>query len=80
MKKAEYYKCISKECEPAFTFGKIYKIVNPDSLEEISNFISNFGTPNGYCGENYKRFEPYFEQESKPEDHSYLIKLLKDLV
>lgn len=52
-----YYKFIG-ETTPSFTKGKIYKIVNPNRLEESFNFITNTGARNGYSPENNLYFTP----------------------
>jgi hypothetical protein len=69
MKNSKYYKYIDKTVNNVFTFNKIYKAQNPNSLEAMCNFISDCGKANGFAGENYKYFIPatekeYFIQES----------------
>lgn len=64
MEKPKYYKCINiKGGETDFTLNKIYKIVNPDDLEDSCNFIDDKGQKNGFAGENYKYFELTTEEE-----------------
>ena len=60
MKYPEYYKCFSgdEDGDGFFTTGKIYKIKNPEYLEEMENFIDDKGQSNGWGGTNYKHFEP----------------------
>jgi len=82
----EYYKCINNNnAEDCFTLNKIYKIRNPENLEDFSNFINDKGQSDGWQGNNYKHFEPsteykYNEQNNisnkeKDVDYSYLISL-----
>ena len=91
MKYPEYYKCIKcTDSDASFTRNKIYKIVNPEDLEDISNFIDDNGACNGWAGNNHEHFEPSTIEEwniqegiyTKPkveEDYSYLIPLLTKL-
>ena len=92
MKYPEYYKCFSgdEDGDGFFTTGKIYKIKNPEYLEEMENFIDDKGQSNGWGGTNYKHFEPSTIEEwniqegiyTKPEaeeDYLYLIPLLTKL-
>jgi len=85
----EYYKCIdNSNSEDCFTLNKIYKIRNPENLEEIGNFIDDNGAYNGWSGNNYKHFEPSTEYEYNEQnnisneenvDYSYLISLFDKL-
>lgn len=53
----EYYEYVYKD-SPTFTKGKIYKIVNPENIEALSNFIDNTGVGNGFAGDNHLKFKP----------------------
>ncbi len=85
----EYYECFHTTDTDCFTFGKIYKCLNPQNLESVSNFIDDNGKTNGWCGNNYKHFRPstleaFLLQENiisiiKKENLSYLIKFLSKL-
>jgi hypothetical protein len=57
----EFYEFIQDtdiEFGSGFTKGKIYKIIDPKNLEKGNNFIDDKGHPNGYGGENAKKFKP----------------------
>ncbi len=54
----EYYECFHTTDYDCFTFGKIYKCLNPQNLEDIENFIDDKGEKNGWSGNNYKHFRP----------------------
>lgn len=91
MDKPKYYRCISTNNDPTsnFTVGKIYKIINPDNLEDTLNFIDDKKISNGWSGDNWKHFTPVTELEwnlqkgivtlVNKEDLSYLIELLTKL-
>ncbi len=53
----EYYEYISENSN-TFTKGKIYKIIKPENIEALSNFIDNSGIGNGFAGDNYLKFKP----------------------
>jgi len=56
--KPEYYECFEATRGSGFTAGKIYKIRNPNNLEDYENFIDDIGEPSGWCCTNYKHFRP----------------------
>ena len=89
----EYYKCITSSTIDSFTVGKIYKIRNPNNLEDEYNFINDNGKRDGYSGTNFRHFKPSTKeafdlQESKiitpkkkrsRESMKYLIPILNNL-
>jgi len=75
--KPEYYECI-KTLNPAlFTVGKLYKINNPNNLEDTYNFIDNHGEDNGWSGINYKHFKPVSKWSKDKSSSKHLIRLLR---
>lgn len=66
----EYYECVKTSC--SFTKGKIYKIINPNNLEDVYNFLDNKGVQNGYAGNNHENFKPStkeaFDLQNKSKD------------
>lgn len=87
--KPKYYKCVELNAEENFTYDKIYRIINPDNLNDYGNFIDNKGKRNGFAPNNEKSFTPVTELEWNlqegiitkivSEDYSYLIPILKQL-
>lgn len=57
----EYYKFVGKNSQ-SFTTGNIYKILNPKDIEAGQNFIDDTGIPNGFSGDNGKKFKPSTEE------------------
>lgn len=76
--KAEYYECIASDLN-GFTLGKKYKIINPNNIEDICNFIDDNSDPNGFSGRNYKYFIPVFEYSEKDYNTKSLARLLKKI-
>ena len=88
----EYYECFHTTDTNCFTFGKIYKCLNSQNLEDVGNFIDDKGDRNGWGGSNYKHFKPstleafniqeciiFKRKKTKKENLSYLIKFLNKL-
>jgi len=75
--KPEYYECIRTSDPKLFTVGKLYKINNPNNLEDVCNFINNNGVYDGWSGVNYKYFSPVLKCPKEKSNQKHLIKLLK---
>ena len=88
--KPKYYKCIESKEPNQFTVNKIYKITNPDYLNNYENFIDDNGKPNGFAPYNDRYMTPVTELEwnlqegittpvSNEQNYDYLGPILEKL-
>lgn len=77
--KPEYYECIKTSDPRIFTVGELYKINNPNNLEDAYNFTNNNGIQDGWSGANYKYFKPVYNCDPGPSNIDVLCNLLKQI-